>query len=82
QGPTSTATIQLDYSTMRDGDRSGLATLATRAGIPAHRIQPTVTALRRLLQVEGYPVLTLDADGRTAKLDVDLLVEQFGLSPR
>ncbi|MGC4903360.1 family 43 glycosylhydrolase [Micromonospora echinospora] len=27
QGPTSTATIQLDYSTMRDGDRSGLAML-------------------------------------------------------
>ncbi|MFD6636978.1 family 43 glycosylhydrolase [Micromonospora chalcea] len=27
QGPTSTATIQLDYSSMRDGDRSGLAML-------------------------------------------------------
>ncbi|MDI5943409.1 glycoside hydrolase, partial [Micromonospora sp. DH15] len=27
QGPTSTATIELDYSTMRDGDRSGLSML-------------------------------------------------------
>jgi beta-xylosidase len=27
QGPTSTATIQLDYSAMRDGDRAGLAVL-------------------------------------------------------
>ncbi|MFC6084224.1 family 43 glycosylhydrolase [Sphaerisporangium aureirubrum] len=27
QGPSSTATIELDYSTMRDGDRSGLAIL-------------------------------------------------------
>ncbi|AVT41650.1 family 43 glycosylhydrolase [Plantactinospora sp. BB1] len=27
QGPTSTATIELDHSTMRDGDRSGLAML-------------------------------------------------------
>jgi beta-xylosidase len=27
QGPTSTATIQLDYSTMKDGDRSGIAML-------------------------------------------------------
>nr|WP_239127518.1 RICIN domain-containing protein [Asanoa siamensis] len=27
QGPTSTATIELDYSTMRDGDRTGLAML-------------------------------------------------------
>jgi beta-xylosidase len=27
QGPTSTATIELDYATMRDGDRAGLAML-------------------------------------------------------
>ncbi|GGO24955.1 family 43 glycosylhydrolase [Micromonospora parathelypteridis] len=27
QGPTSTATIELEYSTMRDGDRTGLAVL-------------------------------------------------------
>ncbi|MFI7219829.1 family 43 glycosylhydrolase [Micromonospora maritima] len=27
QGPTSTATVELDYSAMRDGDRSGLAML-------------------------------------------------------
>ncbi|WP_212828866.1 family 43 glycosylhydrolase [Catellatospora sp. TT07R-123] len=27
QGPTSTATIELDYSTMKDGDRAGLAVL-------------------------------------------------------
>src|SRR4029078_157088 len=27
QGPSSTATIELDYSTMRDGDRAGLALL-------------------------------------------------------
>lgn len=27
QGPTSTGTIELDYSTMRDGDRTGLAML-------------------------------------------------------
>jgi beta-xylosidase len=27
QGPTSTATIELDYSAMRDGDRTGLAML-------------------------------------------------------
>ncbi|GAB2627777.1 xylosidase [Paractinoplanes abujensis] len=27
QGPASTATVELDYSTMRDGDRSGLAML-------------------------------------------------------
>ncbi|MEO3924847.1 BREX-2 system phosphatase PglZ [Micromonosporaceae bacterium B7E4] len=59
--------------------RATLDTLAVRAGIPAHRISGAFTALRRLLQVEGYPVLTLDADGKTAKLDLKLLAEQFQL---
>ncbi|SCL20122.1 BREX-2 system phosphatase PglZ [Micromonospora inyonensis] len=59
--------------------RATLDTLATRAGVPAHRITGLFAALRRLLQVEGYPVLSLDPDGRTAKLDIPLLVEQFGL---
>ncbi|WP_433391091.1 BREX-2 system phosphatase PglZ [Micromonospora sp. KLBMP9576] len=61
--------------------RGTLETLATRAGVPVHRASGTFTALRRLLQVEGYPVLTLDPDGRTAILDVALMVEQFGLKP-
>ncbi|MFG1952682.1 BREX-2 system phosphatase PglZ [Micromonospora sp. NPDC048830] len=64
------------------GDRATLDTLAARAEVPAHRIAGTVTALRRLLQVEGYPVITLDPDGRTVHLDRALLVEQFGLEPR
>ncbi|MFI9642544.1 BREX-2 system phosphatase PglZ [Micromonospora sp. NPDC051925] len=64
------------------GDRATLDTLAARAGIPAHRITGTVTALRRLLQVEGYPVLTLDPDGRTVHLNRALLIEQFELEAR
>ncbi|MFD4207482.1 BREX-2 system phosphatase PglZ [Micromonospora tulbaghiae] len=61
--------------------RATLETLATRAGVPVHRISATFTALRRLLQVEGYPVLSLDPDGRTAKLDIPLMIEQFVLAP-
>ncbi|MFI6131905.1 BREX-2 system phosphatase PglZ [Micromonospora sp. NPDC051141] len=61
--------------------RATLETLATRAAVPAHRISATFTALRRLLQVEGYPVLSLDPDGRTAKLDIPLMIEQFVLGP-
>ena len=61
------------------GGRATLDTLAARAGVPAHRIAGTVTALRRLLQVEGYPVIEIDPDGRTVKLDEALLREQFGL---
>lgn len=61
------------------GGRATMETLAARAGVPAHRIAGTVTALRRLLQVEGYPVIEVDADGHTVKLDEALLREQFGL---
>lgn len=61
--------------------RARLDTLAARAGVPAHRIAGTMTALRRLLHVEGYPVIEIDPDGETVKLDVALLREQFGLAP-
>ncbi|HEX5543373.1 MAG TPA: BREX-2 system phosphatase PglZ [Micromonospora sp.] len=61
------------------GGRATLDTLAARSGVPAHRIGGAITALRRLLQVEGYPVVTLDPDGRTVLLDKELLVEQFDL---
>ncbi|WP_412747213.1 BREX-2 system phosphatase PglZ [Krasilnikovia sp. MM14-A1004] len=63
------------------GGRASLDGLAAGAGIPAHRIVGVITALRKLLQVEGYPVLTIDPDGQTAKLDVPLLIEQFELQP-
>ena len=61
--------------------RAGLETLAAQAGVPAYRINGAVTALRKLLQVEGYPVLTMDPDGQTVLLDRILLVEQFELGP-
>ena len=61
------------------GGRTRLDTLAAEAGIPAHRIGATVGGLRRLLQVEGYPVLDIDPDGQTAVLDERLLREQFQL---
>ena len=64
------------------GGRSTMENLAAHASVPAHRITGVVTALRKLLQVEGYPVLTIDADGQTVKLDEGLLVEQFHLDVR
>lgn len=39
-----------------------------------------VTTLQRLLNVEGYLVVGLIDSGRTIKLDVDLLREQFGVT--
>ena len=62
---------------------------------PAHRVAPTAAAsalqvspvtlrgavlhVQRLLNVEGYPVLRVDADGATLILDEGLLREQFGM---
>ncbi|NMO57590.1 BREX-2 system phosphatase PglZ [Actinoplanes sp. TBRC 11911] len=62
-----------------NGDRATMDTLAARAQIPAGRILGVVTALRKILQVEGYPVLTVDPDGVTVKLDRGLLIDQFHL---
>ncbi len=61
------------------GGRARIDSVAAQAGIPAHRITLTITALRRLLQVEGYPVLDLDPDGQTLMLDERLLRDQFQL---
>lgn len=38
-----------------------------------------LAALRRLLNVEGYQVLTQDSDGVTVVLDIGLMTEQFSL---
>ncbi|MEV7624494.1 BREX-2 system phosphatase PglZ [Actinoplanes sp. NPDC089786] len=61
------------------GDRATMDTLAARAGVPAGRIHGAITALRKQLQVEGYPVLSIDPDNVTVKLDRVLLIEQFQL---
>lgn len=61
------------------GGRARLDTLAAHANVPAHRIDGTITALRKLLQVEGYPVIEMDPDGEVVKLDVGLLAMQFHL---
>lgn len=64
---------------------------------PSHRLTPPPAAsalqvspvmlrgavlhVQRLLNVEGYPVLRVDADGATLILDAALLREQFGVRP-
>lgn len=54
-------------------------TLAAAAGVAATAFAGLLSALRRVLNVEGYPVVELDADGVTVVLDVPLLREQFKL---
>jgi hypothetical protein len=60
-------------------NRAHRDTLATAAGIPAVRFGATFAALRRLLNVEAYDVVRIDADGVTIHLDATLLREQFRL---
>ncbi|MFI9011846.1 BREX-2 system phosphatase PglZ [Actinosynnema sp. NPDC053489] len=60
------------------GTRSVVA-VAAAAGRAGRSPEFLVSILQRLLNVEGYPVLTPIDGGRTLKLDIDLLREQFGV---
>lgn len=61
------------------GDRAHRDTLASAAGIAVHAIEPTLAAIKRLLNVEGYAVVEDDVDRVTVKLDAALLRDQFGI---
>jgi hypothetical protein len=54
--------------------------LAERAGESAARATGFVVTLQRILNVDNYPVLSVIDGGRTVRLDVRLLREQFNLS--
>jgi hypothetical protein len=53
--------------------------LATRIGVPALRIGGVISALRRVLNVDGYPVLSVDEASETVALNREQLFRQFGL---
>jgi hypothetical protein len=56
-----------------------LATVAVLVGRAGRRSEQIVTLLQRLLNVEGYEVITSVDGGRTVRLDVAVLREQFRL---
>jgi len=53
--------------------------LAKRIGVPPMRLGGMISALRRLLNVEGYPVLSVDEQSDTVELNRKQLFTQFGL---
>jgi hypothetical protein len=53
--------------------------LARICGIPAMRLTGTLAALRQLLNLDGYPVLTVEEVSGDVKLDRALLALQFDL---
>lgn len=52
---------------------------AQRLAVPPIRIDGFLASLQRILNVDGYPVLTSDAS-QTIRLNLMLLREQFELS--
>lgn len=53
--------------------------VAESAGERPARAAGFVTTLQRIFNVDNYPVLSLTDDGRTVRLDLSLLREQFGV---
>jgi hypothetical protein len=52
---------------------------AAALGVPLAALRGAVLHVQRLLNIDGYPVLRVDADGTTVILDEALLREQFGI---
>jgi hypothetical protein len=59
--------------------RVGPAQAAAALAVPPMAVRGAILHVQRLLNVEGYPVLRVDADGATVILDEALLREQFGI---
>ena len=53
--------------------------VAERAGEQPARATGFVTTLQRIFNVDNFPVLSLTDNGRTVRLDLTLLRQQFGL---
>ena len=61
------------------GGRAHRDTLAAALNVSVGSFGSVFAAIGRLLNVDGYPVISLDADGVTVRLDDTLLREQFEL---
>lgn len=71
----------LDALLQAPGQRLVPALAATALAVSPVMLRGAVLHAQRLLDVEGYPVLRVDADGATVILDEALLREQFGIRP-
>ena len=69
----------LDALIEASGHRLVPAQAAAALAVSPVMLRGAVLHVQRLLNVEGYPVLRIDADGGTVILDEVLLREQFGI---
>jgi len=61
------------------GYRAHRDTVAAAVGVPSTDVGHVLSAVKRLVNIDGYDVLSLDSDGVTYKIDQALLRDQFGL---
>ncbi len=61
------------------GGQATKAALARKMDLPLFRLAGLLPAVRRLLNVDGYGVLSIDESSDTVTLNRDLLEAQFGL---
>jgi hypothetical protein len=54
------------------------AAFAKQMDLPLFRVDGFLSSLQRLLNIDGYPVLSVDAS-QTVRLDIQLLKTQFAL---
>lgn len=77
----SAALIETVLRTLVDrGGRAHQDTVAAAAGMSVTAFGQGLAVVKRVLNVEGYDILSVDSDGTTLRLDVELLKDQFGLS--
>ena len=61
------------------GGKLSRAALAQRLGVPELRLAGVLSAARRLLNVDQFPVLVVDETSGTVEFNRNLLDQQFGL---
>ena len=82
------ARVNIDDATLRSllecldsrGDQAGTIELAEAIDKPARRIPGLIAGARRILNIDGYDILSHDTDSGTVRLNSQQLKVQFGLS--
>ncbi|HBP21510.1 MAG TPA: BREX-2 system phosphatase PglZ, partial [Planctomycetes bacterium] len=69
--------VRAFLAALADREKLTRDALLARVGVPGHRFGPVLASLRRVLNIDGYPVLSLEED--TVVLDLPLLLTQFEL---
>lgn len=59
------------------GGQQMSAAVAQRLGIPELRLNGLLAGVQKLLNVDGYPVLSIDRASKTVRLDLHSLKAQF-----